>query len=173
MYELVNKKSFVNFGAPAGGTGNRRHFSLVAWKAESRSALGTGAKSRGGRRSGAWREPWGGKPRGLRECDLGGGGASGAAGRGCSGVVMAAAALDAVRRELREFPAAVRGEWVCSVCGVLALAGNQCQDAGGAVGMAGTGFRSLVAPVLPGRRRKAVPSRSARSRPRDGWTPPL
>ena len=72
---------------------------------------------------------------------------------------MAEAALDAVRKELREFPAAVRGE-VCSGGGVLALGANQSQDAGGAVGP-GTGFRNRVALVLPGRRHKAVPLRSA------------
>lgn len=34
---------------------------------------------------------------------------------------MAEAALDAVRKELREFPVAARGEWVHLGCSVLAL----------------------------------------------------
>lgn len=37
---------------------------------------------------------------------------AGAWSRGGGGGVMAEAALDAVRRELREFPAAARGEWL-------------------------------------------------------------
>lgn len=53
---------------------------------------------------------------------------------------MAEAALDAVRRELREFPAAARGEWASL------LTAKQPQDAGVALGLPGTGFQSRVRP---------------------------
>lgn len=59
-----------------------------------------------------------------------------------SGGVMAEVALDAVRRELREFPAAVRGEWVQPGCGALALNAEQPQDVGGPVGMPGPESRA-------------------------------
>lgn len=61
-------------------------------------------------------------------------------GLGGGGGVMAEAALDAVRRELREFPAAARGEWA----GLLTA--KQPQDAGGALGLPGTGFQSRARP---------------------------
>lgn len=65
-------------------------------------------------------------------------------GRGGGGVIMADAVLDAVRRELREFPAAARGEWGGS------STAEQLRDAGGALGLPRTGSRIRVRPVLPG-----------------------
>lgn len=80
-------------------------------------------------RAGPW--GWGGI---LRKAGRGGTGPRGGGG------VMAEAALDAVRRELREFPVAARGEWA----GLWTA--KQLQDAGGALGLSGTGFQSRVRP---------------------------
>lgn len=63
---------------------------------------------------------------------------------------MAEVALDAVRRELREFPAAVRGEWVQSGGDVLTLTAEQPQDVGGAGGKPRTGAGVTCPVVLPG-----------------------
>lgn len=103
MYELVNKQSFVNSRMPANGSGGRRRgFSQAVVLAESGSG-GGGEAGAGAQRLGA-----GPVGRGLSGRSLQGADAWPRSG----GCVMAEAALDAVRRELREFPAAARGEWV-------------------------------------------------------------
>lgn len=93
MYELVNKQSFLNSGMPS---------SLAGWTR--RSVPAAGGWERG-------YEAGGVRPVGA----AGRGGASqeGGAFRGGGGV-MAEAVLEAVRKELREFPVAARGEWVPS-----------------------------------------------------------
>ena len=137
MYELNKHNHLLTLGCQRVG---RATESVVAW------GWGSG-RLRPQPRGGTTRRPrarsptqaWGrreGRGLGLgRSLEEGGAGP-----RGGGGGVMAEAALDAVRRELREFPAATRGEWA----GLLTA--RQPQDAGGALGLPGTGFQSRVRP---------------------------
>ena len=156
MYELVNKHNHLltlgcqRVGQARGGAAFRlpRGYKICgrlggmgvgSWKLLTSAAV-CGRTRRGGgwepgleaaRKGGA-----SGPRRGLK-----GGGREGGRGGGGGGViVMADAALDAVRRELREFPAAARGEWGASPTA------EQSQDAGGALGLPRTGYRIRVRP---------------------------
>lgn len=143
MYELVNKHNhLLTLGCQRVG---RATESVVAWGwgswrlrlqprggGDDEAASGTQPELR---REAAGEGGALGPGRSLEE-----GGAGPRGGGGGSGGVMAEAALDAVRRELREFPAAARGEWA----GLLTA--KQPQDAGVALGLPGTGFQSRVRP---------------------------